>query len=279
MSNRAPEMADIFVDKKKTFELFQAVKARQVEEECEDTDEFGEHFRPLVEMVIEMMGSRNLETVFEYSESPIEKIFLNSIVFGFLRNGALDLLVGGPVQDFEAYKESVRGECSGFVKWIAEYIEHTGDKSLRNLEEHMKQMFEDGRMPEAAYVTGLEMLGGRLVYFFNAFHLMLQPTMRVGSKKIRPDIAICVPADDTVRIIVECDGFKFHGGQATFESDRVRDRALAAKNYKVMRFSGAEICKDPLKAGKELVQYLLEFPLKKMPSLVEQARQNTTQTN
>ncbi|HEX4691573.1 MAG TPA: DUF559 domain-containing protein, partial [Solirubrobacteraceae bacterium] len=43
------------------------------------------------------------------------------------------------------------------------------------------------------------------------------------------------------RLIVEVDGFAFHGGPAAFERDRARDAALALTGWRVLRFTWHQI--------------------------------------
>lgn len=55
-------------------------------------------------------------------------------------------------------------------------------------------------------------------------------------------------------IVVECDGHDFH--ERTKEqamADRSRDRALQVEGYQVMRFTGAEIYRDPFDVTNEVM--------------------------
>jgi hypothetical protein len=266
-------MKNVFMDREKTFAVFREVVRLTVEEDCEVGTEEGRLIAQIMTMMMETLGKRNIETVFTHSESPIETIFLNSVIMGLLRNDVSRVLIFPPVPDLEMHMKNVRETCSDFIGWMAGYIERTGDATLRNLEDYMKAMVDDGMMPEDAYAHGIEMLGGRLLDFFNSFHLVLQPSTRIGGKTIRPDMAVWMPSDENVRILIECDGFKYHSNQRTFASDRSRDRALMRQGFKVLRFAGAEICDDPLKAGKELVEYLYSFPVQKQPKLCDLAIQ------
>jgi very-short-patch-repair endonuclease len=47
------------------------------------------------------------------------------------------------------------------------------------------------------------------------------------------------------RLIVEVDGYAFHGGRAAFERDRRRDAALQAAGYRVVRFTWRQITGEP----------------------------------
>jgi len=55
-----------------------------------------------------------------------------------------------------------------------------------------------------------------------------------------------------LKLVVEIDGYKFHGEKGSFISDRQRDRALVAAGYNVARYSGSEIYKDPYAALSSL---------------------------
>lgn len=46
-------------------------------------------------------------------------------------------------------------------------------------------------------------------------------------------------------MLIECDGRKYHGSYASFESDRVRDSILIQRGYVVLRFSAAQIIHEP----------------------------------
>lgn len=57
------------------------------------------------------------------------------------------------------------------------------------------------------------------------------------------------------RIVVECDGHDFH--ERTKEQaarDRKRDREMQAAGYRVFRFTGSEIYRDPFKCADEVLQ-------------------------
>jgi very-short-patch-repair endonuclease len=54
------------------------------------------------------------------------------------------------------------------------------------------------------------------------------------------------------RLVVECDGKAFHGSQEQVERDKRRDRYCACRGICVMRFSGAEINRDPRGCAAEV---------------------------
>jgi very-short-patch-repair endonuclease len=46
-------------------------------------------------------------------------------------------------------------------------------------------------------------------------------------------------------VVVECDGYSYHSDQREFREDRRRDRELVARGYVVLRFTWADIMRDP----------------------------------
>lgn len=63
------------------------------------------------------------------------------------------------------------------------------------------------------------------------------------------------------QIIVECDGHDFH--ERTKEQaakDRSKDRKLQSLGYKIYRFTGSEIWRDPIKCATELLNEITEDP-------------------
>ena len=47
------------------------------------------------------------------------------------------------------------------------------------------------------------------------------------------------------RLIVEVDGFAFHGGRAAFERDRRRDAQLQALGHRVLRITWRRLVEEP----------------------------------
>jgi very-short-patch-repair endonuclease len=58
------------------------------------------------------------------------------------------------------------------------------------------------------------------------------------------------------RLIVEVDGYKFHGHRARFESDRRRDQQLAAAGYRVVRVTWRQLRDEPLAVIANVAQAL-----------------------
>lgn len=61
-------------------------------------------------------------------------------------------------------------------------------------------------------------------------------------------------------LIIECDGHDFHEKtpeQAT--RDKQKDRALQLAGYKVIRFTGSEIYKNPRRCAREVINFLRQI--------------------
>ena len=61
-------------------------------------------------------------------------------------------------------------------------------------------------------------------------------------------------------LIVEADGFQFHGHRAAFETDRARDARLQLLGYRVLRFTYRQVLEDRARIAAT-VRALLQPPL------------------
>lgn len=58
------------------------------------------------------------------------------------------------------------------------------------------------------------------------------------------------------RLVVEVDGYRFHGHRAAFERDRRRDQRLAAAGYTVIRITWRQLRDEPVAVAVRLAQAL-----------------------
>ncbi|MEA2311612.1 MAG: hypothetical protein QOE28_1580 [Solirubrobacteraceae bacterium] len=58
------------------------------------------------------------------------------------------------------------------------------------------------------------------------------------------------------RLVIEVDGFAFHGSRAAFERDRARDADLQARGYRVVRLTWRRIVDEPMAVVAELAALL-----------------------
>jgi very-short-patch-repair endonuclease len=49
-----------------------------------------------------------------------------------------------------------------------------------------------------------------------------------------------------LKLVVEVDGYEFHGDRGSFENDRARDAALVAAGYRVIRFTATQLDVQPM---------------------------------
>jgi very-short-patch-repair endonuclease len=80
-----------------------------------------------------------------------------------------------------------------------------------------------------------------------ARHRLPLPEPQVRHGRLRPDF---VWSD--LMLIVEVDGYEAHRGRIAFQEDRVRDRALQADGYVVLRSTWAEVVGRPAQVAAEL---------------------------
>jgi very-short-patch-repair endonuclease len=84
--------------------------------------------------------------------------------------------------------------------------------------------------------------------------------LQQGVGKYRADfVVVGIPADGiaAIPVVVECDGHDFH--ERTKEQaarDKKRDRFMTCEGYRVFRFSGSEIWKNPRACAEEVMDFL-----------------------
>ena len=55
-----------------------------------------------------------------------------------------------------------------------------------------------------------------------------------------------------LNLVVETDGRRSHDGFIAFRDERVRDRAMKAAGLEVLRFTAAEVMREPDRVAREL---------------------------
>lgn len=51
------------------------------------------------------------------------------------------------------------------------------------------------------------------------------------------------------KLVVEVDGYQFHGHRSAFERDRKKDQILIAAGYRVIRFTWLQLKHEPLRVA------------------------------
>ena len=221
----------------------------------ETSDEGG--FREFFRNAMTAIATENASEVDELAGSPIEKIFLNSLLLSFVKNDGLGLLVHRTFADAPKEIAEFRATLKNWQEFVAWFREK---KPANSIEEFLDRVCAQGGMDQKERDSYIYFIF-RYTYvpMDGSFHMTLQPrfpNLKIEGKSIRPDILFWIPSRPDIKVVVECDGFQFHSDKKTFECDRKRDRALKALGYDVFRFSGSEIHKNPVEAPFELAQYL-----------------------
>ncbi len=224
-----------------------------------NTDDVTISYSMFYEKFVEGVFLNNVENVFKYCQSPIEKIFLNSFMILFLKNRMPCLFITHPFNDTENNIANYRNYYKNIENFIDSYKKATGDDELKEFEERIKAKQQEGELTERQ-VDDIQMYKGLIKHFeLDAYHITPQaffPNYKVDGKAIRADFYVWVPNDLSVKIIVECDGFQFHNSKASFINDRKRDRLFQLNGYRIIRYSGSEIWKDPIEVSANLFEML-----------------------
>lgn len=222
-----------------------------------DNKKFGEFFRYSLETVIK----QNADYVFSLSESPIETIFLNSLILVFIKSDSPGLAVHRTFNDTEKELKKFRALFAHFKSFLAWCEERSLDftQIIEFLDNGLKAEKMD--QSEREY---FDLLLSRyyLLPLEDSFHMTLQPefpNMEIDGKSIRPDIYFWIPTKPNINILVECDGFDYHSDKGEFSSDRKQDSALQQRGYEILRYSATEIAKNPASASFDLFQRLSNF--------------------
>jgi hypothetical protein len=239
------KLAHSFVDK----------AIERIDPEEPDGARFKEYYRAALQAVTE----ENAAEIAAAAQSPIEKMFLNSLLLSFIKNDGLGLLVHPTYNDSVAEIANFR---KNLVKWREFFLWFREKRPANSIEE-----FLDSEVRRGAMCAEERRASIRYIFRYGyipmdgSYHMSIQPpfpNVRVNGKPIRPDIYFWIPNKPQINIVVECDGFHYHSDKETFITDRQRDRALKALGYDVLRFSGSEIFKDLVHAPYELATYLWE---------------------
>lgn len=218
-------------------------------------------FKDYLKLGLQLLISESIDLVFEYTDSPIERIFINSLVLNFIKANPLSLVVMPSVRNAPQQIREFRDYNKNFREFISWYKDKYGD--LKNVESYLDSELEKEKMSWEER----KCLQRHLVYYvylslYDRFHLVLQPgihDIKVDGRSVRPDMLFWIPSNENIKVLVECDGFKYHSDKVTFIRDRKRDRALKSAGYEVLRYSGSEIYCDPIGTSTDIAQYLWDI--------------------
>jgi hypothetical protein len=256
VTNKTDELREILEnrDQFKEMACFFIEKASLAHEAELIDPRFGRYLK----MGLYLLLEENISFAFDRTESPLEKLFINSLLLAFIKNDPLNLVIEHSVRNAPNQIEAFHDRYRLFKEFSSWYKKKFG--SLAGSDEFIDHELARGRLEAGEHhylrrhLAFYEFLG-----LENRYHLIVQPGipgLTVEGKTVRPDLLIWVPSDDSVRIIVECEGFQNHDEKADTSKDRKRDRTLKAKGYEILSYSGSEINNDPVAASIDLAEYL-----------------------
>lgn len=251
------ELTDAIVE---SFLLKTMAEERKEAEEQVDDPEFSAFWLELMESSLQTHYRRGVERIYRYAESPIEKVFFNSLLLAFLKADPLNFIIVEPEQDALAAIARDRLYANEMPEIDQAFRDKHGGHKGDGFHRYLDLVLESGRMNQEEHDFLWEhYLALHMIGFADAFHLIMQanlPEIKVDGHAIRTDALIYVPSKPSLNIIVECDGFQFHADKKSFIRDRKRDRVLQKHGFRIWRVAGSEIHKDPVDVSSELYHYL-----------------------
>ncbi len=94
------------------------------------------------------------------------------------------------------------------------------------------------------------------------FTIVPQQAIVLNNKRYIPDFWIEIESDEKKPLyaIVECDGHNFHEKtKEQAKKDKQRDRDFIKHGYHVLRYTGTEIYRDPVKCASEIYETLIKL--------------------
>ena len=246
-------LREILLDESRSKELVDFFVGKALDPEPGDDPRFLEWYK----LAIETVALVNSKAIYIAAESPAERIFLASLVLAFLKADPFGLVIHQVMKDADEEIPAYRQHYKQFKEFLEWWKEH---KPSKDIDAYLDEQLARGRMaPDER-----EFLRHFTFHYYhmtmgNSLHLSMQapfPNVRVAGKSIRTDMYFWNPASDRIRLIVECDGFKYHSSQESFTADRRRDRELQLRGFQVLRFAGTEIYHDPAGVSSELCKHL-----------------------
>jgi len=97
-----------------------------------------------------------------------------------------------------------------------------------------------------------------LAKYFHASELLIVPNLplKCGDKKYRADfLVVHLPKGKRKHrfTLLECDSFQYHSTAKQLEKDKIRERNIRGAGFEMLRFSGAEITKNPSAVAGEIL--------------------------
>lgn len=113
---------------------------------------------------------------------------------------------------------------------------------------------------EAILFTAMHLLLNRRgfqLYIEPQYKIKINNNTYIGDFIIQYDKYINVFIKKDFKLIIECDGYDYHHTEKKqIEHDYERENNLKINGYDVIRFTGSQIYKNPLKCAQEVFNYV-----------------------
>lgn len=203
-----------------------------------------------------VIAKQNLEICLEVAESPIERIFLSQVILKFYAVDPFLLLVGQHNPFLDKMKQAFANE-----RKLLEISQKRGKPSEEIDWRLAEKILEESEYQDLLFCTLLKSFGclDSVIMYpqFSFKGARIWGEKYKTLEKFRADVFFTKIGDGGKhRLIVECDGYKWH--KERFTEDRRRDRAFTSAGFETLRFSGTEIYNEPMACALELVKHIIE---------------------
>ena len=118
-------------------------------------------FNQYLEVGLNLLLDENLKLVFELTESPIETIFVNSLLLGFIKNDPLNLVVQHSVRNAPRQMEAFRETRFKFREFMSWYENEYGTSI--GVEDYLHRELERKKWRSASFI-----ICGAIIYSTNS---------------------------------------------------------------------------------------------------------------
>ena len=245
-------LKDLFLKKEDTLQIaFEILQTYQL-----PNASISENDR-LVRYYTESHVRESIDAIFDFSESPIEKIFLNALHISSLVDAPFLFMFVPPHASANVQVYNGQSFYMKINQMWQDFQEKSGEKDIYQFLA-ATQKRSDLSQEAKSRVEAFVMLN--MVDRHNSYYLSMQARFEgftIRGKTLRPDLFIWVASKPDFRLVVECDGYAYHSDKSAVSNDSARDRLLQSYGFQVFRFSGSEIVSDPIGKGIELYNYLV----------------------
>ncbi len=217
---------------------------------------------PIAIDTLRYVAKSNIDIIHNWSESPIETIFLSSLnhfstlLSSFGKVPPLILFVE-PSESAVKTAENSRKQWKNLWGARQEYKKENPNSTARDFVDFLitAGIFQESEREQLAY----DLILFQDVGIGSTYRLMPQakfPHLQTSGRSLRTDAYIWKPNDKSFNLILECDGYEFHSNKTRFINDRSRDRLLQSEGFDVLRFAGSEINEHPIEVVNDLLDKL-----------------------